>query len=78
MPRTRHAHVTHVPHTRHASASYDGPLSALIELARTEGAAGLLRGIGVSTLRGLLGPGSQVVSDVLEFALQCIEGFNHA
>ena len=42
--------------------SYEGPISALSELARTEGLAGMLRGIGVSTLRGLLGPGSQVVA----------------
>tara|TARA_B110001452_G_scaffold172073_1_gene144124 strand:+ start:632 stop:1534 length:903 start_codon:yes stop_codon:yes gene_type:complete len=42
--------------------AYSGPLSALADLAKTEGAAGLLRGVGVSTLRGLLGPGSQIVA----------------
>ena len=42
--------------------NYAGPLSALSELYRDEGVAGLFRGLGVSTLRGLLGPGSQVVA----------------
>ena len=41
---------------------YTGPLSALSDLARTEGAAGLFRGVGTSTLRGILGPGSQIVA----------------
>lgn len=39
---------------------YQGPLSALAELAHEEGSAGLFRGVAVSTLRGLLGPGSQL------------------
>ena len=41
---------------------YEGPLSALVELARTEGVAGLTRGLATSTLRGLLGPGSQITA----------------
>ena len=39
-----------------------GPLSALAELVRTEGIGGLFSGISVSTLRGVLGPGSQLVA----------------
>ena len=40
--------------------SYPGPISALVDLARTEGFSGCMRGVGTSTLRGILGPGSQV------------------
>jgi solute carrier family 25 protein 34/35 len=32
------------------------------QLWRTEGLGGLMRGVGVSTLRGILGPGSQIVA----------------
>ena len=41
---------------------YAGPLSALANLWRDEGLAGLTKGLGVSTLRGILGPGSQIVA----------------
>lgn len=41
---------------------YRGPLSALFDLWRTEGIAGCLKGVATSTLRGLLGPGSQIVA----------------
>ena len=41
---------------------YDGPISALSQLARAEGLSGLFRGLGTSTLRGILGPGSQIVA----------------
>jgi len=39
-----------------------GPGAALVELWREEGLGGFFRGIGVSTLRGLLGPGAQLVA----------------
>ena len=39
---------------------YQGPISALIELFRAEGIGGAFTGVAVSTLRGLLGPGSQI------------------
>ena len=42
--------------------SYQGPLSALAELFQTEGFSGAFRGVAVSTLRGILGPGSQIVA----------------
>lgn len=41
---------------------YSNPISALAELYRDEGFGGLSRGVGVSTLRGILGPGSQIVA----------------
>ena len=40
--------------------SYQWPLSALTQLLRDEGVSGAFKGVGVSTLRGILGPGSQV------------------
>ena len=40
--------------------SYQGPISALIDLVRTEGLGGCMRGVATSTVRGILGPGSQV------------------
>lgn len=42
--------------------SYSGPLSALAELWREEGLNGFTRGLATSTMRGLLGPGSQIVA----------------
>jgi len=42
--------------------SYSGPLEALASLVREEGVAGCFKGVGVSTLRGILGPGSQLVA----------------
>ena len=41
---------------------YSGPISALTELWRDEGSAGFTRGLATSTMRGLLGPGSQIVA----------------
>ena len=41
---------------------YDGPASALLKLWCDEGVGGFSRGLGTSTLRGLLGPGSQIVA----------------
>ena len=42
--------------------AYHGPLSALAQLFREEGVAGAYKGVAVSTLRGILGPGSQIVA----------------
>lgn len=42
--------------------AYAGPLTALAELWREEGATGYTRGLATSTMRGLLGPGSQIVA----------------
>ena len=39
---------------------YTNPISALSDLARTEGLAGCYKGVATSTLRGILGPGSQI------------------
>ena len=39
-----------------------GFASAAAAMIREEGAAGLVRGVGVNTLRGILGPGSQVTA----------------
>ncbi len=39
---------------------YQGPVSALADLFREEGVSGAFKGVAVSTLRGILGPGSQI------------------
>jgi hypothetical protein len=46
---------------QHASAQH-GAIGSLVALIREEGFRGLFRGIGVNTLRGFLGPGSQITS----------------
>mmetsp|Transcript_12376 Transcript_12376/g.31622 ORF Transcript_12376/g.31622 Transcript_12376/m.31622 type:complete len:309 (-) Transcript_12376:150-1076(-) len=40
--------------------AYQGPISALATLLRDEGLGGAFNGVGTSTLRGILGPGSQI------------------
>jgi solute carrier family 25 protein 34/35 len=44
---------------QHQSAAAN-PVSALLDLFRTEGLSGAFRGVATSTLRGMLGPGSQI------------------
>ena len=44
---------------QHAIAN---PIAGLMALVRDEGFAGCVRGIGTSTLRGILGPGSQLIA----------------
>lgn len=39
---------------------YSDPISALFELFRNEGLSGAFRGVATSTVRGMLGPGSQI------------------
>jgi len=41
---------------------YKGVIDGLASLLREEGVAGVFRGIGTSTVRGLLGPGSQLIA----------------
>lgn len=41
---------------------FTGVASGLASLVRDEGLAGCMKGIGVSTLRGLMGPGSQLIA----------------
>jgi solute carrier family 25 protein 34/35 len=52
-------------HAAAGAAGVGGGAAAAAALWREEGPRGLLRGVGVNTLRGLLGPGSQVTSYAL-------------
>ena len=40
--------------------AYEGPFSALLNLVRSEGLSGCFNGVATSTLRGIVGPGTQI------------------